>query len=87
MSEPKVDRVRAAVREALHRIAPEVAFDAIDPTAELREEIDLDSVDLLNLTVALHEALGVDIPERDSDQVETLQGLVQYLTSRVGQVP
>jgi acyl carrier protein len=79
--------VRAAVRAALHRIAPEVDFDAIDPRLELREEADLDSVDLLNLAVLLDETLQVQIPEADYGQVSTLDGMVSYLAAHVSEVP
>jgi len=84
MSLPDRTRARAAVAEALARIAPEVAVDVLDASADLREEADLDSVDFMNLVVALHEELGVEIPESDYDQLSTLHDMVAYLASRLG---
>jgi len=84
MSLPDGTRARAAIVAALARIAPEVDVDLLDPAADVREEADLDSVDLMNLVVALHEELGVEIPESDYDQLSTLDDMIAYLASRSG---
>jgi len=44
--------------------------------------LDIDSMDFLNFVVALHEKLGVDIPETDYPQLMTLDGAIQYLSER-----
>jgi len=74
--------VSAVVRDELGAIAPEVEFDSIDPTADLRDAIDIDSMDFLNLVTALHERLGVEIPEADYPKLATLQGVIDYLAAR-----
>jgi len=84
MSSPDPTHARAAIVAALSRIAPEVDVEVLDASADLREEADLDSVDFMNLVVALHEELGVDIPESDYDQLSTLDEMVAYLASRSG---
>ena len=71
--------VRAAVVEALTRIAPEVDPTAIDATRSLRDELDLDSMDFLNLLVGIHERTGLEIPESDYGQLGSLDALVAYL--------
>jgi acyl carrier protein len=77
------DEIRAAVLEELSDIAPEVELAGVDPDADLREAIDLDSMDLLNLLIALHERLAVDIPEADARKLATLNGAVDYLAGRL----
>jgi acyl carrier protein len=72
----------AVVVDALGEIAPEVDLDAVDHRARLRDEVDLDSLDFLNLVQRIHDRTGVDIPETDYAQVESLDGLVGYLTLR-----
>jgi acyl carrier protein len=69
------------VQRLLHRIAPETDFDAIGPDEALQEAADLDSMDFLNLVTAVHEATGVEIPERDYPAVSTLAGLAGYIVS------
>jgi acyl carrier protein len=47
----------------------------------LRDQLDLDSMDVLNLVVALHGTLGVEIPEADYPRLATLDDCVEYLAS------
>ena len=78
--------VRAAVVEALARIAPEVDPASIDPIRSLRDELDLDSMDFLNFVQSLHRRLGVDIPEADYPRLLSLDGAVAYLTAKVATI-
>jgi len=71
------------VRQALSNVAPEVDLAAIDPAKDLRDQIDIDSVDFLNFVIGLHKELGVDIPETDVSKLATLNSCVGYLVSRV----
>lgn len=68
------------IRSVLHQIAPEADLDQLDPGESLTEALDLDSIDFLNFVVGLHEATGVEIPERDYGRVATLAGCARYLT-------
>jgi acyl carrier protein len=77
------DQVRAAVLRVLGDIAPEADLGALAGDVPLREQLDLDSMDLLNVAVGLHATLGVEIPEADYPKVATLDGCVAYLESRV----
>ena len=72
---------RSLLGTLLHRIAPEVDLDEVDPGAPLQEEIDLDSMDFLNLVTALHDTTGIEVPERDYPQVSTIAGFVRYVTA------
>jgi acyl carrier protein len=75
--------IKALVLRELRKIAPEAAQDEIDPAVDLREQIDLDSMDILNLAIAIHEATGVDIPEADYPKMTSLDGCVAYLRPRI----
>jgi acyl carrier protein len=77
------DEVRAAVLRVLGDIAPEADLPALEPDVPFREQLDLDSMDLLNVVVGLHGALGVDIPESDYGKLATLDACVDYLITRV----
>ena len=77
------DNVRAEVLAALADIAPEVAGEQIAPDADLLDEYDLDSMDLLNLVAGIEERLGVSIPEGDYPRLRTLDGAVTYLDGRM----
>jgi acyl carrier protein len=77
------DEIKALVLRELKKIAPEAETGDIDPAVDLREQIDLDSMDILNLAIAIHETTGVDIPEADYPQMTSLDGAVAYLSPRI----
>jgi len=78
------DEIAAIVAEELEQIAPEVDIGLVDKSGDLREEFDIDSMDFLTLVTALHERLGVDIPEADYDKLGSLDAAVFYLESQLG---
>lgn len=73
------DEMRATVLRVLGEIAPEADLASIEPGIGFREQLDLDSMDLLNFIIALHGALGVEIPEADYPKLATLDGCVEHL--------
>jgi acyl carrier protein len=77
------DEIKTLIVRELHRIAPEVDLDSVDPGQELREQVDLDSMDVLNWMIAIHEATGVEIPEADYSRMATLNDCVAYLKNRL----
>lgn len=60
-----------AVSDGISSIAPELDPATLHPDEPLREQIDLDSFDFLNVLIALHERLGVEVPEKDYADVQT----------------
>ena len=70
--------------QALTEVAPEVDPQTIAPAKLLRQQVDLDSADWLNFLVAVHERLGVDIPDADAAKLSTLDKLVDYCAQRLG---
>lgn len=78
------DDMRRAVIEELANIAPEADAAAIAPDDDLRETLDLDSMDFLNFIIALHTRLAVEIPEPDYPKLRTIAGAVAYLSAKVG---
>lgn len=78
------DQLRQLVLDALGSVAPELDLASIDPTVDLRDQCDLDSVDFFNVIVAVHAATGIDIPEVDYPKLATLDDCVAYLAARSG---
>ncbi len=76
------EEIRTIVFKVLRRIAPEASPAALDPDAEIRDQLDIDSMDLLNFVLGLNEALGVEIPERDYPKLASLNACVGYLAAR-----
>ncbi len=70
---------RELIYETLGGIAPEADAATLAGTEDLREALDLDSMDFMNFVVALHERTGIDIPEADYPRLRTLDGAIAYL--------
>ena len=75
--------IRKVVQEELNNIAPEFDMATVDPAADLREVIDIDSMDFLNFITAIHHRLSIDIPEIDYPKLVTLNGAVAYITAHL----
>jgi acyl carrier protein len=78
----QISDMKSTVLDVLGTIAPEADLDEIDTSADLQDELDIDSIDFLNLMLGLHERTGIDIPERDYAKVATLDSCVAYLAAR-----
>jgi acyl carrier protein len=76
-------QIKEVVFKVLGRIAPEADLGTLDPDANVRETLDIDSFDHLNLLIGLHEELGVEIPEADYGQLTTLSDIIRYLSTRL----
>lgn len=74
---------RALVAEKLHEVAPDVVVGENDDDADLHLDFDLDSIDFLNVVVALHDATGIEIPERDYERLDTVRACADYLVEHV----
>jgi acyl carrier protein len=74
--------IREAVFRVLGAIAPEFESDQIRPELDLRDQLDLDSMDFLNFVIGVHKELHVEIPEADYPKLGTLNGCIAYLSAR-----
>ena len=70
---------KSLIIDVLSGIAPEADYAALSGKVQLRDELDLDSMDFLNFLSALHERTKIDIPEADYPKLATLDGAVGYL--------
>lgn len=75
----KRDEWKDRVVGILSGIAPEIEPDRLEDATDLRQDLDLDSMDLLNLVESIHEQFGVAIPDADASAIRTLGELVGYL--------
>jgi acyl carrier protein len=75
----KAAEVKSMICDVLSGIAPEANLSVVASNEDLREALDLDSMDFLNYVIALHERTGIDIPEADYPRLRTLDGAIAYL--------
>jgi acyl carrier protein len=75
------DEIKAAVLRMLGQVAPEADLGALKPNLRLRDQLDVDSMDLLNFVIGLHKEFKVEIPESDYPKLATLDGCIEYLAA------
>ena len=71
--------IRVAILEILHDIAPDEDLGALKGDVRLREQIDLDSMDFLDIVMELRKRYGIEVPEADYMKLATLDSSVAYL--------
>lgn len=71
---------RDLIAQSIHQVAPEAELDGLDGAADLREELELDSLDFLGFIESLSDRIGRRIEEDDYPELFTLDGGVVFLT-------
>jgi acyl carrier protein len=73
--------IRKLVCEILSDIAPETDPALLPGDRDIREGLDIDSMDFLNFIIALSKRTGVAIPEEDYPKLFTTDGVVAFLAN------
>lgn len=73
------EKVRTLFSEQL-----QVDRDEVRTETRFREDLDVDSLDLVEATLALEDALGVKIPEEEMEDVETVGQAVDLVAAKLG---
>jgi len=76
------DQVEAAIKEALGQVTPGADTTTIDADADLRDTLELDSLDFLRFIEILSERTSNRIDEDDYPQLATLGSAVKFLAGR-----
>ena len=78
------DQIRDAVFSALRRVAPDADPSTLEPHQKIREVLEIDSYDFLQVLIDLNKRLGIDVPEADYGKLETIAGIISYFRARLG---
>lgn len=71
--------IRDLILEIIEDIDDEADFDSLDPDQPLRDQLDLDSMDFLDIVMELRKRHKLQIPEEDYPQLATLNSCTNYL--------
>ncbi len=74
------EEITSAVKDIIQTVAPDEDLSGLKPDVKLREQIELDSMDFLDIVMELRKRYGVHVPENDYKELATLDGCVAYLT-------
>ncbi len=73
------EEIILAIKDIITTIAPDEDVSSLDTGIRLREQIELDSMDFLDIVMELRKRYGVQVPEEDYKELATLDGCVAYL--------
>ena len=62
-----------------------VGEDEIKATSSFIEDLGADSLDIVELVMAFEEKFGVEIPDEDSQKLDTVNKAVEYLTAKIAE--
>lgn len=74
--------VRQAVIDIIESISPDADLSNLNDADPLRDQLDLDSMDFLDIVLELRRRHRVEVPEEDYKELVTLASCVSYLTPR-----
>lgn len=74
--------VRQIVLDIISDIAPDEDVTSLDDNKSLREQLDLDSMDFLDIVMELRKRHKVEVPQEDYPKLATLQSCVAYLSPK-----
>lgn len=79
MSAEIFDRVKKVVVEQL-----EVEPEKVTPDASFANDLQADSLDVVELVMALEEEFDIEIPDEAAEQIDTVGKAVEYINEKVG---
>jgi len=57
----------------------EVDVDKVTPTASFTDDLDADSLDVVELVLALEEEFGIDMPDEETEKIKTVQDVIGFI--------
>lgn len=73
------DDVKKIVLDIIAEIAPDEDLSDVKPDVRLRDQLDLDSMDFLDIVMELRKQHGIEVPEEDYPQLASLDSCGDYL--------
>ena len=77
------EEVVLAVKDIIQTVAPDEDVSSLATDVKLREQIELDSMDFLDIVMELRKRHKVEVPEEDYMRLSTLNGCVEYLRPKL----
>ena len=73
------DEIIEAIKDIIHTIAPDEDLTNLNTSERLRDQIELDSMDFLDIVMELRKRYGIEVPEEDYPKLASLNSCVEYL--------
>ena len=80
------DQIRQAILDILHDIAPDEDLSNLKEEVPFREQLEMDSMDFLDIVMELRKRYRVQIPEEEYTELASMASTVRYLEPRMKDV-
>lgn len=77
------EEIRDVILEIIEDIDEDADLDGLDPDKPLRDQLDLDSMDFLDIVMELRKRYKLQIPEEEYPELSTLNSCVRYLEPKL----
>ncbi|KAF7966641.1 hypothetical protein HWV62_37605 [Athelia sp. TMB] len=75
----KVKNGKVSVTSFFASMCPETEFAQLTPTASFAEDLGLDSLDAVEVVMAVEEEFAIEIPDAEADEIKTVQQAIDYI--------
>ena len=79
------DDIKKIVLKIIEEIAPDEDLSDVKPDVRLRDQLDLDSMDFLDIVMELRKKYGIEVPEEDYQELASLDSSAEYLVPKFQQ--
>lgn len=79
-------QIKQVILDILERIAPDEDLSNLEDQAPFREQMELDSMDFLDIVMELRKQYRVQIPEEDYVHLASMNSTVSYLAPKLKDV-
>ncbi len=76
------EEVKKVVLDIIEDVAPDEDVTDLDSSKSLRDQLDLDSMDFLDIVMELRKRHKVEVPSEDYPELASLDSCVAYLTPK-----
>ena len=76
------EQVKKIILDIIAEIAPDEDLSEVKPDVRLRDQLDLDSMDFLDIVMELRKQHGIEVPESDYQKLASLDSCADYLTPK-----
>ncbi|MBU1658331.1 acyl carrier protein [bacterium] len=77
------DEIKSAIIKEILEIAPDIEESEIENDKNIQRSLEIDSFDFLKILTAMNAQVGIEVPEADYSQVDTVEHMVEYFLKRL----
>lgn len=75
--------IQQAILEIIQDILPDEDLNGLEPDKTFREQINLDSMDFLDIVMELRKRYSIEVPEKDYPNLATMNSAIGYLLPKM----